>query len=150
MKFQLSRTGCVWKPLYANPPNLPIADPRLQQSWKDLSYKELAFEILSLYISSSEIPHDDLKAIIDRSYSTFRAEDVVPLVNLQDGLAVSELFHGPSFSFKDCMFDYGYDGFMKLTQCNVRRLAISRKSFRILPRAKEPRKSRKRWGIPSM
>jgi threonine synthase len=77
--------------------------PKFQRSWKDLSYKELAFEIFSLYISSSEIPPDDLKDIIDRSYSTFREEDVTPLVHLQDdNLYLLELFHGPSYSFKDC------------------------------------------------
>jgi threonine synthase len=59
---------------------------------------------MRLYISSSEIPDNDLKSIIDRSYSTFRAEDVTPLVKLQDNVHLLELFHGPSYSFKDCMF----------------------------------------------
>jgi threonine synthase len=74
----------------------------LKPSWKDLSYAELAFKIFSLYISTDEIPADDLKAIIDRSYSTFRAQDITPLVHLQDNLYLLELFHGPSYSFKDC------------------------------------------------
>lgn len=74
----------------------------LKPSWKDLSYAELAFKIFSLYISTDEIPADDLKAIIDRSYSTFRAPDITPLVHLQDNLYLLELFHGPSYSFKDC------------------------------------------------
>lgn len=81
------------------------ANDRSQQSWKDLSYAELAFKIVSLYISPSEIPPEDLKGIIERSYSTFRAEDVVPLTHLQDdNLYLLELFHGPSYSFKDCVF----------------------------------------------
>lgn len=58
---------------------------------------------MRLYISESEIPSEDLKAIIDRSYSTFRAEEVTPLVHIQDHLHLLELFHGPSYSFKDCM-----------------------------------------------
>ncbi|KAB8275343.1 tryptophan synthase beta subunit-like PLP-dependent enzyme [Aspergillus minisclerotigenes] len=77
------------------------------QSWKDLSYAELAFKIVSLYISPSEIPPEDLKGIIERSYSTFRAEDVVPLTHLQDdNLYLLELFHGPSYSFKDCALQF--------------------------------------------
>ncbi|GAD99114.1 threonine synthase, putative [Paecilomyces variotii No. 5] len=77
------------------------------RSWKDLSYTELAFQIFSLYISRSEIPADDLKSIIDRSYSTFRAKDVAPLVRLQDNsLHLLELFHGPSYSFKDCALQF--------------------------------------------
>ncbi|KAI5861743.1 putative threonine synthase [Durotheca rogersii] len=76
-------------------------------SWKDLSYTELALRIFSLYISTSEIPSDDLKAIIDRSYSTFRAEDVAPLIRLKgDNLYLLELFHGPSYSFKDCALQF--------------------------------------------
>ncbi|OKL58802.1 Threonine synthase [Talaromyces atroroseus] len=86
------------------PHQVPIAED--WQSWKDLSYKELAFKIFSLYISSSEVPPDDLKAIIDRSYSTFRSDDVVPLVHLQDDLYLLELFHGPSYSFKDCALQF--------------------------------------------
>ncbi|KAF4977504.1 hypothetical protein FZEAL_5982 [Fusarium zealandicum] len=77
------------------------------QSWKDLSYQELALEIFSLYISRSEIPKDDLKGIIDRSYSTFREKEVTPLVKLQDdNLHLLELFHGPSYSFKDCALQF--------------------------------------------
>ncbi|WEW56230.1 threonine synthase [Emydomyces testavorans] len=87
------------------PHKVPIvADWR---SWKDLSYADLAFRIFRLYISSCEIPGDDLKSIIDRSYSTFRAKDVTPLVHLQDNnLYLLELFHGPSYSFKDCALQF--------------------------------------------
>ncbi|KAI1820531.1 tryptophan synthase beta subunit-like PLP-dependent enzyme [Xylaria intraflava] len=77
------------------------------EEWKDLSYTELAFRIFSLYISTDEIPSDDLKAIIERSYSTFRADNVAPLVHLQDNnLYLLELFHGPSYSFKDCALQF--------------------------------------------
>ncbi|KAI1181053.1 tryptophan synthase beta subunit-like PLP-dependent enzyme [Nemania sp. FL0916] len=80
------------------------------REWADLSYTELAFRILSLYISTDEIPPDDLKALIERSYSKFRADDVTPLVHLQDdnrdNLYLLELFHGPSYSFKDCALQF--------------------------------------------
>lgn len=74
----------------------------MQGSWKVLSYQEIALKIFSLYISTAEIPREDLKALIDRSYSTFRAQDVTPLEHLEGSLYLLELFHGPSFSFKDC------------------------------------------------
>ncbi|CAH0053160.1 unnamed protein product [Clonostachys solani] len=76
------------------------------ESWKDLSYTELALKIFSLYISTSEIPTDDLRALIERSYSTFRSKDVTPLVHLHDNIHLLELFHGPSFSFKDCALQF--------------------------------------------
>ncbi|CAM1502104.1 Fc.00g040880.m01.CDS01 [Cosmosporella sp. VM-42] len=87
------------------PHEIPIATE--WQSWKDLSYTELAFQIFSLYISRSEIPAEDLKAVINQSYSTFRAKEVTPLVQLQDdNLYLLELFHGPSYSFKDCALQF--------------------------------------------
>ncbi|CAK7203051.1 hypothetical protein SEUCBS139899_005780 [Sporothrix eucalyptigena] len=76
------------------------------QSWAELSFADLAFRILSLYISPSEIPPADLKAIIDRSYSTFRSDDVTPLVHLKDNLYLLELFHGPTFAFKDVALQF--------------------------------------------
>ncbi|TPX14069.1 uncharacterized protein E0L32_000463 [Thyridium curvatum] len=86
------------------PHRIPTAND--WQSWKDLSYPDLAFQILSLYIARSEIPAEDLKGIIDRSYSTFRAEEVTPLAHLHDNLYLLELFHGPSYSFKDCALQF--------------------------------------------
>jgi threonine synthase len=76
------------------------------ESWKDLSYPDLALKILSLYISTNEIPTTDLKDIIDRSYSTFRSPETTPVINLVDNLHLLELFHGPSYSFKDCALQF--------------------------------------------
>ncbi|KAI1341874.1 tryptophan synthase beta subunit-like PLP-dependent enzyme [Xylariaceae sp. FL0016] len=76
------------------------------QDWKDLSFPELALEVLSLYISPSEIPRNDLKGIIDRSYSTFRAPETTPLKHLHDNLYLLELFHGPTFAFKDVALQF--------------------------------------------
>lgn len=86
------------------PEHVPIADQ--WESWKDLSFVDLAFNVLSLYISPSEIPAEDLKDIITRSYSTFRADDVTPLVHLQDNIHLLELFHGPTFAFKDVALQF--------------------------------------------
>ncbi|KAL6700364.1 tryptophan synthase beta subunit-like PLP-dependent enzyme [Trichoderma pleuroticola] len=71
------------------------------ESWGDLGFPELAFEIMSLYISPSEIPPADLKDIIARSYSSFRSPEVTPLVQLKENHYLLELFHGPTFASKD-------------------------------------------------
>lgn len=76
------------------------------KSWKDLSFPELAFEVMSLYVSQSEIPEADLRGIIDRSYSTFRSAETTPLVHLRDNLYLLELFHGPTFAFKDVALQF--------------------------------------------
>lgn len=85
------------------PEEIPQVPSDWQTRWKDLSFSELAYEILSLYISSSEIPATDLKQVIDRSYSTFSHKDTTPVVTLRekDNLHLLELFHGPTFAFKD-------------------------------------------------
>lgn len=90
------------------PEEIPSLPRDWESKWKDLSFSELAFEILSLYISSSEIPPQDLKDIINRSYSTFRAPDITPLVTLseKDNLHLLELFHGPTYAFKDVALQF--------------------------------------------
>ncbi|KAI9792919.1 MAG: threonine synthase [Peltula sp. TS41687] len=77
-------------------------------SWRDLSFPDLAFKVLSLYISPEEIPSSDLQAIIQRSYSTFRVTAVTPLITLDEGsnLHLLELFHGPTFAFKDVALQF--------------------------------------------
>ncbi|RAK96149.1 threonine synthase THR4 [Aspergillus ibericus CBS 121593] len=85
------------------PEEIPTLPASWESEWRDLSFEELAFKIMSLYISESEIPHDDLKDIINRSYATFRHPERTPIVEL-DGkrnLYLLELFHGPTFAFKD-------------------------------------------------
>ncbi|TVY78223.1 Threonine synthase [Lachnellula suecica] len=85
------------------PEEIPTLPRDWETKWKTLSFSELAFELLSLYISPSEIPSADLKEIVDRSYSTFRAPETTPLVTLneKENLYLLELFHGPTFAFKD-------------------------------------------------
>ena len=106
--LQLSFEEVVLKGLAADgglfiPEEIPSLPRDWEESWKDLSFSELAFALLSLYISPSEIPAEDLKDIINRSYSTFRAPETTPLHTLdeKENLHLLELFHGPTFAFKD-------------------------------------------------
>ena len=82
--------------------------------WEDLSRTDLAFNGFRFYISASEIPDGDLKAILDRTYSNFRAQGITPLIHPQGSLHTLEPFHGPSYRFKDCE-----------SQTIVRRTAVS-------------------------
>ena len=91
---------------------IPEEIPHIPQEWADilpnLPFKDLAFHIFSLFISPREIPPDDLRDIIDRSYSTFRSPDITPLVTLdeEENLLLLELFHGPTFAFKDVALQF--------------------------------------------
>lgn len=80
-----------------------IPDVSMQQSeWKRLSYPELAFEIIKLY---SDIPGTELKALIDRSYSSFSTTYITPVVKV-DNFYILELFHGPTLAFKDVALQF--------------------------------------------
>lgn len=90
------------------PEEIPALPSDWHTKWRHLSFPELAFEIFSLYISSSEIASADLKDIVQRSYSTFRADDVTPVITLDKdkNLHLLELFHGPTFAFKDVALQF--------------------------------------------
>lgn len=88
------------------PTRIADAPKDFDSQWRSLSFAELALEILSLYIDPAEIPRDDLKKLVDRSYSTFRHKDVTPVTKLRDGLSVLELFHGPTYAFKDVALQF--------------------------------------------
>ncbi|MFT5349885.1 MAG: threonine synthase [Gammaproteobacteria bacterium] len=85
------------------PETIPIISEEQFHSWSTLSFTDLAYEIMSLYIPRSIIPGVDLKTLIDDSYSTFERPDVLDLVSVcdKDRIVVLELFHGPTLSFKD-------------------------------------------------
>ncbi|RWA65479.1 threonine synthase [Mesorhizobium sp.] len=83
------------------PETYPIVDDAMLYRWRGLSYSELAFEILSLYID--DIPPGDLKAICAKTYTLelFRSDRITPVRALGMGLHVAELSNGPTLAFKD-------------------------------------------------
>ncbi|EJD51832.1 tryptophan synthase beta subunit-like PLP-dependent enzyme [Auricularia subglabra TFB-10046 SS5] len=83
------------------PESVPELPADWRESWASHSFQQLSVEILSLYISPNEISRLELEQLVDRSYSTFRHLDVTPLVPLDGRTYVLELFHGPTFAFKD-------------------------------------------------
>ena len=86
---------------------LPEEIPKLSQTdlaeLGELPYAELAFQIISRF--ATDIPADDLKNLINRSYASFDHPDTTPLVK-QDGLYILELFHGPTLAFKDVALQF--------------------------------------------
>ncbi|WP_298012090.1 threonine synthase [uncultured Aquabacterium sp.] len=84
---------------------LPVAYPKVDDAllskWRGLSYAELAFEILSLYID--DIPAADLKALTAKTYTkaVYGFDEITPLKPLEPGLALEALSNGPTLAFKD-------------------------------------------------
>jgi len=71
---------------------------------KDLPYKEVAKYIMSLYID--DIEKNDLNEIIEKSYSTFDTEEVIPVKKFDSNLFIGEIFHGPTYAFKDIALQF--------------------------------------------
>ena len=73
-----------------------------------MNYRELAFAILSRLID--DIPAVDLKAIIDKTYranvynfthADQNADDITPILKLENNLYLLSLSNGPTLAFKD-------------------------------------------------
>ncbi len=83
------------------PTHYPRIDDATLTRWRGLSYADLAFEILSLYID--DIPAADLLALAHKTYTpaTFGSEAIVPVRQLSEGLHIQALSNGPTLAFKD-------------------------------------------------
>ncbi len=91
---------------------VPEAYPRFSEAelaaMRGMNYRDLAFAVLSRLID--DIPPDDLRALIDKTYTAAvyrythpgeNAEDITPLKTLEPGLHVLALSNGPTLAFKD-------------------------------------------------
>jgi threonine synthase len=82
------------------PETLPTFSQEEIASWVGLSYEELAFNVISPFVDGA-LNNDDLKSIINKSYSTFRHNAIAPLVQTGHNEWILELFQGPTLAFKD-------------------------------------------------
>lgn len=80
------------------PESIPQVTMTEVNSWKNLSYQYLAVEVLSRFID--DIPRHTLEDLVERSYSRFRHPQVTPITQRGE-VYILELFHGPTFAFKD-------------------------------------------------
>lgn len=85
------------------PEKLPTISLDQLKQWKSLSYTDLAFEILSLFIDRSIISETELQSILKEAYAPFEKEEIIPLykLNSRKETYIMELFYGPTISFKD-------------------------------------------------
>ena len=83
------------------PESYPQVDTATLAKWRSLSYADLAFEILSLYID--DIPADDLRSLCRKTYTeaVYGTKEIVPLRKVEDGVYLLALSNGPTLAFKD-------------------------------------------------
>ena len=79
------------------PEVIPTMEKSLEEL-RELSYQELAYEVLSLFLDFTE---EELKACINGAYDDkFDTKEIAPVVQKGDALFL-ELFHGKTLAFKD-------------------------------------------------
>jgi len=84
---------------------VPQAYPRFTaaelEALRPCSYRELAFAVLSRFIT--DVPAADLRALIDRTYTaaTFGSDAITPVTTLEPGVHLLHASNGPTLAFKD-------------------------------------------------
>ncbi|CAD7026364.1 threonine synthase [Pseudorhizobium endolithicum] len=91
----LARDGGLYVPR-----EWPALTKRDIRALRGKRYQDVAFEILRRF-TGDEIAENDLRAMIEDAYATFRHPAVAPLVQTGPNDFVLELFHGSTLAFKD-------------------------------------------------
>ncbi len=86
------------------PTHYPKVDDATLTRWRGLGYADLAFEILSLFIT--DIAPAELRVLINRTYTraTYGSDAIVPVRQLPGGVSplyIEALSNGPTLAFKD-------------------------------------------------
>ncbi|WP_168123216.1 threonine synthase [Paenibacillus sp. HB172176] len=87
------------------PSEIPALSKETLDNWRNLGYQELVLEIFA-YFTNGEIPEAELKDMVAASYSSFRDPEVTPVRKITNELYLLELFHGPTFAFKDIALQF--------------------------------------------
>ena len=87
------------------PETWPRLDNDTINSFNKKTYQEIAFEVLSPYIDKS-LSNQNLKRIIDKAYLEFDSNEITPISKLNDNYYLLELYHGPTFAFKDVAMQF--------------------------------------------
>lgn len=90
----------------AIPEQLPKLDAAALESWRGLSYADLAVKVLGLF--ADDIPAADLDRLVHAAYApgVFADNEVVPLRPLAEGIALLGLSEGPTLAFKDMAMQF--------------------------------------------
>ncbi len=85
------------------PESTPDCSSMLEH-WTALSYQGLAFEVMKPFVGS-ELSDSELHLLINNSYEVFSHAETTPLTPFSNGF-ILELFHGPTFAFKDIALQF--------------------------------------------
>ena len=85
------------------PQSLPKLSDKTIESWHNLEYQDLAYEVISLF--TDDMPEADLRQLIAKSYASFSHPDITPVAKHGE-VHILELFHGPTLAFKDVALQF--------------------------------------------
>jgi threonine synthase len=88
------------------PERYPQVDAATLAAWRKLSYPELAFALMSLFVD--DVAPADLRTLVERSYTAelFGDARIAPLRALEPGVFVLGLSNGPTLAFKDLAMQF--------------------------------------------
>lgn len=81
------------------PEKFPAVSRGELESMLGMDYAERTAFVLSKYLDDYD--KDELLEAVRSAYSRFEGDDPAPLVRIEGGLYILELFHGPTCAFKD-------------------------------------------------
>ncbi|HEY7805498.1 MAG TPA: threonine synthase, partial [Orrella sp.] len=90
----------------AVPESIPTVSMQTLQSWRDLTYPELAAKVLGYFVT--DIEPSTLSQMTARAYRSdvFRCETIVNVRELEDGLSLLGVSDGPTLAFKDIAMQF--------------------------------------------
>lgn len=84
------------------PENIPTLSVEQLERLIGADYRERAIEVLALFLT--DYSRDDLTLCVHNAYrpgENFFCQEIAPVVSLEEGIHVLELWHGPTCAFKD-------------------------------------------------
>mmetsp|Transcript_45043 Transcript_45043/g.107013 ORF Transcript_45043/g.107013 Transcript_45043/m.107013 type:complete len:509 (+) Transcript_45043:98-1624(+) len=110
------------------PDSIPKLTAQELDSWRGLKYADLSYAIIRKFVDPAEISDEELRSLVNASYvigeDDWRNSEVVPLQKLKNGISVMELFHGPTFAFKDIALQFLGNLFSYVLQKRKQRMVI--------------------------
>lgn len=76
------------------PDSFPTVTEEEVESWRGLSYADLAVKVISKFVHEDQVPAAKLEDIVKRSCAAFRHEDVTPVIEVAGHAVLVRSHHG--------------------------------------------------------
>jgi threonine synthase len=76
------------------PDTFPTVTSEELESWRNLSYADLATEVIGKYVGEDQVPRNVLEGIVKKSCGAFRSAEVTPVVKVDGHYVLVSLLYG--------------------------------------------------------